>query len=183
MNQQRILVPRQSSVPAHEARSRAIVRWLVREKVIEEALSTCGSTGNRMGHALAPGARKIALHPECLPFEQPLNGLEVVLKRCIYTPTDGFLEEAGCAQCRREVGEPLFDSLEEWMPGLTDNFMCPLCGYEDDINGFLFLQPCAFSNLGFIFNNWGEAGFTPAFLEQFADWLDQPLAVVQVTRD
>ncbi|AIR89682.1 hypothetical protein [Pseudomonas cremoricolorata] len=183
MNHQRILVPRQSTVLAHEARSRAIVRWLVREKVIDQTLSTCGSTGNRMGHALAPGARKIALHPERLPFEQQANGLEVVLKRCIYTPTEGFLEEAGCPECRREVGEPLFDSLEEWMPGLTDNFMCPLCGHEDDINGFLFLQPCAFSNLGFIFNNWGEAGFTPAFLEQFADWLDQPLAVVQVTRD
>ncbi|WP_028696686.1 hypothetical protein [Pseudomonas cremoricolorata] len=183
MNHQRILVPRQSTVLAHEARSRAIIRWLVREKVIDETLSTCGSTGNRMGHALAPGARKIALRPERLPFERQANGLEVVLNRCIYTPTEGFLEEAGCPECRREVGEPLFDSLEEWMPGLTDNFMCPLCGHEDDINGFLFLQPCAFSNLGFIFNNWGEAGFTPAFLEQFADWLDQPLAVVQVTRD
>ncbi|WP_434773473.1 sugar ABC transporter ATPase [Pseudomonas entomophila] len=182
MNSQRILVPRQSTLVAHEARARAILRWLVRENIVEQALSTCGSTGLHMGHALAEGARAIALHPQRLPLGQPVNGVEVVLKRCIYTPTDGFLEEAGCSQCRREVGEPLFDSLEEWMPGLTDNFTCPLCGFEDDINGFLFLQPCAFSNLGFIFNNWGDAGFTPAFLEQFADWLDQPVAVVSVER-
>lgn len=86
-----------------------------------------------------------------------------------------------CAECRREVGEALFESLEEWMPGQTDNFTCPECGHEDDINGFLFLQPCGFSNLGFIFNNWAEAGFKPSFIEAFADWLDQPVAVVQVT--
>ena len=36
----------------------------------------------------------------------------------------------------------LFDSLDEWMPGDTDNFSCPQCGHEDDVNGFLFLQPC-----------------------------------------
>ena len=180
MNQQRIIVPRQSTIVAHEARARAILRWLVREQIVEQALSTCASTGSRMGHALAEGARKIALHPHKLPFDQQTNVLEVVLKRCIYTPTEDFLEQAGCPQCRREVGEPLFESLEEWMPGITDNFTCPLCGFEDDINGFLFLQPCAFSNLGFIFNNWGDAGFTPAFLDSFADWLDQPVAVVGV---
>lgn len=66
------------------------------------------------------------------------------------------------------------------MPGRTDNFTCPLCGHEDDINGFLFLQPCAFSNLGFIFNNWAEAGFKQSFLDEFADWLDQPVAWVRV---
>jgi hypothetical protein len=180
MNTQSIIVPKLSTVPANEARARAIVRWLVREKIVEEQLTTCGRTGNRMGHALAEGARKVALHPEKLPFGEQASGLEIMLKRCIYTPTDGFLEEAGCPECRREVGEPLFESLEEWMPAVSDNFTCPLCGFEDDINGFLYLQPCAFSNLGFIFNNWGEAGFTQAFLDSFADWLDQPVAVVQV---
>gem|GEM_PF-431801 len=128
MNTQSIIVPRQSTVPVHEARARAILRWLVREKVVEEQLTTCGRTGNRMAHALGPGARKVALHPDKLPFGAPVNGLEVMLKRCIYTPTEGFKEEAGCPQCRREVGEPLFDSLEEWMPGVSDNFTCPLCG-------------------------------------------------------
>ncbi|HKS12524.1 MAG TPA: sugar ABC transporter ATPase [Pseudomonas sp.] len=180
MSTQSIIVPKHSTVIAHEARARAILRWLVREKVIEEQLSTCGRTGNRMAYALAEGARKVALHPERLPFGQAVSGLEVVTDRCIFTPLEGFLEEAGCPECRREVGEPLFESLEEWMPGQTDNFTCPLCGFEDDINGFLFLQPCAFSNLGFIFNNWGDAGFTPAFIDAFADWLDQRVAVVQV---
>ena len=49
------------------------------------------------------------------------------------------------------------------MPGHTDNFTCPRCGHEDDINGFYSLQPCGFSNLGFIFNNWADAGFKPVF--------------------
>lgn len=62
----------------------------------------------------------------------------------------------------------------------TDNFTCPECGHEDDINGFLFLQPCGFSNLGFIFNNWLEAGFEQEFLDEFADWLDQPVSWVRV---
>lgn len=180
MNTQSIIVPKLSTVPVHEARARAILRWLVREKIVEEQLSTCGRSGNRMAYALAPGARKIALRPELLPFDQPVNGLEVMLKRCIYTPTEGFLEEAGCPECRREVGEPLFDSLEEWMPGVSDNFTCPLCAFEDDINGFLFLQECGFSNLGFIFNNWAEAGFKQSFIDEFADWLDQKMSWVKV---
>lgn len=178
---QSIIVPRMSSIPVHEARARAILRWLVREKIVEEGLSTCGGTGNRMAHALAEGARKVVERPELLPFGKRVNGLEIITKRCIYTPSVDFLEEAGCPECRREIGEALFESLEEWMPAQTDNFTCPECGHEDDINGFLFLQPCAFSNLGFIFNGWADAGFKPAFLDAFADWLDQPVAVVRGT--
>lgn len=169
--QQRILVPQISTFPNHEARARLMLRWLVQRNVVEPELSTCGRTGNRMAYAIAPGARRVVLHPDRLPFGQPVNGLEVVTKRCIYTPTKNFLEEAGCPQCRKEVGEALFDSLDEWMPKVSDNFTCPLCGFEDDINGFLFLQPCGFSNLGFIFNNWGEAGFKPSFIEEFGERL------------
>ncbi|MEC4169342.1 MULTISPECIES: sugar ABC transporter ATPase [unclassified Pseudomonas] len=180
MNSQSIIVPKISTLPVHEPRARAIVRWLVRKNIIEEELTTCGRTGNGMAYAIAPGAREVVLHPEALPFGQPVNGLEIITKRCIYTPSKGFLEEAGCAECRKEVGEALFDSLEDWMPGRTDNYICPLCAHEDDINGFLFLQPCAFSNLGFIFNNWAEAGFKQSFLDEFADWLDQPVAWVKV---
>lgn len=169
--QQRILVPQVSTFPNHEARARLMLRWLVQRNIVEEQLSTCGRTGSCMGYAIAPGAKRVALHPERLPFKQAVNGLEVVTRRCIYTPTTNFLEEAGCPQCRKEVGEALFDSLDEWTPKLSDNFTCPLCGFEDDINGFLFLQPCGFSNLGFIFNNWGEAGFKPAFVEEFGERL------------
>lgn len=102
-----------------------------------------------------------------------------MLKRCIYTPTEASSKKpvAGVpARGRRAVVRK---------PGRVDagserQLYLPLCGFEDDINGFIYLQPCAFSNLGFIFNNWGEAGFTQAFLDSFADWLDQPVAVVQV---
>jgi len=180
MNSQSILVPKISTLPVHEPRARAIVRWLVRKNIVEETLSTCGRTGNRMGHAIAPGARDVVLRPEALPFGEPINGLEIITKRCIYTPAKGFLEEAGCAECRQEIGEALFESLEDWMPGRTDNFTCPECGHEDDINGFLFLQECGFSNLGFIFNNWAEAGFKQSFIDEFADWLDQPVSWVKV---
>lgn len=178
-DQQTILVPQISSFPGHEARARVILRWLVQQQIVEELASTCGRTGSRMAYAVAPGARRVVERPQALPFGQPVNGLEIVYKRCIYTPTEDFLEEAGCPECRQEVGEALFDSLEQWMPGHTDNFVCPECGHEDDINGFLFLQPCGFSNLGFIFNNWGDVRFTRAFLDEFAARLGYPLSLVQ----
>ena len=180
MNTQSIIVPRISTLTVHEPRSRAVLRWLVRKNIIEEQPSTCGRSGNRMAYAMADGARAVVEKPECLPFGQAINGLEVITDRCIFTPAKGFLHEAGCPECRREVGEALFDSLEDWMPAHTDNFTCPECGHEDDINGFLFLQPCAFSNLGFIFNNWEPAELKQVFIDEFADWLDQPVAHVRV---
>mgnify|MGYP006203020783 FL=1 len=66
------------------------------------------------------------------------------------------------------------------MPGQTDNFTCPECGHEDDINGFLFLQPCGFSNLGFIFNGWMDAGLRPAFVEEFGERLGFAVRQVRV---
>lgn len=180
MDTQSIIVPQISSFPAHEAKARAILRWLVKLNVVEESLTTCGRSFNRMAYAIAPGARRVVENPDALPFGQPVNGLEIVLKRCIYTPQQDFKEEAGCPECRREIGEALFDSLEDWMPGHTDNFMCPECRHEDDINGFLFLEPCGFSNLGFIFNNWLDAGFKSSFIEAFAERMDRPVSHVQV---
>lgn len=182
MSEQIILVPRISSLPEHEARARLLLRWLVKRDIVAALPSTCGALGNGMAHAIGAGARLIAERPELLPFDQPLNGLQIVSKRCIYTPTEGFLEEAGCPECRQEIGEALFDSLDEWMPGDTDNFTCPQCGFEDDVNGFLFLQPCAFSNLGFVFNGWGQAGFRQAFIDEFVERLGCPLAQVSVKR-
>ncbi|BAP41245.1 sugar ABC transporter ATPase [Pseudomonas sp. 21LCFQ02] len=180
MNSQSIIVPQISSFPLHELKARQALRWLVKLNVVEPELSTCGRTGNRMAYAIAAGARNVVDNPDALPFGEPVNGLEIVTKRCIYTPLDGFAEEAGCAECRQEVGEALFESLEDWMPGHTDNFTCPLCGHEDDINGFLFLDPCGFSNLGFIFNNWLAAGFKQSFLDDFAARLDRKVAWVKV---
>jgi hypothetical protein len=180
MDTQSIIVPQISSFPAHEAKARAILRWLVKLNVVEESLTTCGRSFNRMAYAIAPGARRVVENPDALPFGQPVNGLEIVLKRCIYTPQQDFKEEAGCPECRREIGEALFDSLEDWMPGHTDNFMCPECRHEDDINGFLFLEPCGFSNLGFIFNNWLDAGLKSSFIEAFAERMDRPVSHVKV---
>jgi hypothetical protein len=180
MNTQSIIVPQISSFPGHEARARLILRRLVKLDVVEEQLSTCGRTYNKMAYAIAPGACRVVEHPDALPFGQAVNGLEIVTKRCIYTPLKDFAEEAGCPECRREIGEALFDSLEDWMPGHTDNFTCPECRHEDDINGFLFLEPCGFSNLGFIFNDWLQASFKQSFLDEFAERLDRPVSWVKV---
>lgn len=179
---QLILVPRISTLPDPATRGRALLNWLVKQEVVAALPSTCGLGGNGMAYAIGPGARRVVRHPERLPYGEAVNGLEIIDKRCIYTPTAGFLEEAGCPECRQEIGEALFDSLEEWFPARTDNFICPECGHEDDINGFLFLQPCAFSNLGFIFNGWADAVFTEAFLTAFAERLGFALAVVRVQR-
>lgn len=178
---QLIIVPQISTVPGHQALVGRMQRWLAQRQVVEALPSTCGLRGNRMAYAIAEGARQVVEDPDRLPFGQPVNGLELVDKRCIYTPTRDFRNEAGCPECRQEVGEPLFESLEEWWPGQTDNFICPECGHEDDINGFLFLQPCGFSNLGFIFNGWGETRFTKAFLDAFGERLG--FAVRQVRTD
>ncbi|WP_024693961.1 hypothetical protein [Pseudomonas syringae] len=180
MNTQSIIVPQISTFPAHEARARLILRWLIKLNVVEPELTTCGRAGNKMAYAVAPGARRVVQNPEALPFGQIVNGLEIVTKRCIFTPLNHFAEEAGCPECRREIGEALFDSLEDWMPGHTDNFTCPECRHEDDINGFLFLDACGFSNLGFIFNNWLDASFTQTFLDDFAERLDRPVSFVKV---
>jgi len=175
---QAIIVPRISTFPAHEAKARMILRWLAERRIVESLPTTCGRGVGGMGYAIASGARSVVLHPERLPFGEAINGLEVVTKRCIYTPTQGFAEEAGCPECRREIGEALFESLDEWMPRQTENFTCPECGHEDDINGFLFIPACAFSNLGFIFNGWGEAGLTQVFLDEFAERLGFAVALV-----
>ncbi|MGY4490360.1 sugar ABC transporter ATPase [Pseudomonas sp. TE3610] len=180
MSSQSIIVPLISSFPGREGKARRVLRWLWQKNIIEEQLTTCGRTGNGMGYAIGPGARNVVEHPELLPYGQPVNGLELVTKRCIFTPTQNFKEEAGCPECRQEIGEALFDSLEDWMPGHTDNFMCPECRHEDDINGFLFLDPCAFSNLGFIFNGWADARFKPEFLYEFGERLERKVRVVRV---
>jgi len=178
MNTHCILVPRISTFPAHEAKARAILRWLSKRGIVEALPTTCAGGANGMAYAIGPGARQVVEHPHRLPYGQAINGLEIITRRCIYTPSEGFLEEAGCPQCRQEIGEPLFESLDEWWPGETDNFTCPECGHEDDINGFLFLQPCGFSNLGFLFNNWGAAVFRQGFVDEFADRLGFPVSLV-----
>ncbi len=67
MNSQSIIVPKISTLPVHEPRARAILRWLVRKNIVKEELSTCGRTGNRMAYAIADGARAVVLHPRhCL---------------------------------------------------------------------------------------------------------------------
>ena len=86
MNSQSIIVPKISTLPVHEPRARAIVRWLVRKNIIEQELTTCGRTGNGMAYAIAPGAASVVLHPEALPLGEAVNGLEIITKRCIYTP-------------------------------------------------------------------------------------------------
>ncbi|UVE16781.1 sugar ABC transporter ATPase [Pseudomonas sp. LS44] len=185
-DQQTILVPQVSSFPGPEAKARAMLRWLVQQNIVEGYLSACVGALPRQGYALAAGAERIVQVPagktlnDCLPFGRPVNGLEIITRRCIYMPETGFRSQARCPECRAQVGTVLLEHLEEWMPGDTDNFICPHCAFEDDINGFPFTQACAFSDLGFIFHNWDAACFSASFLKEFAARLGFPLSVVQV---
>ena len=181
-DQQFIIVPQISSYPGPEARARRILRWLVELDIVEPRLTACGIGHGGQGYAMAPGADKVLDLPAgvALPLGQPRTSLEIVTERCIYTPERGFAKRARCPQCRREIGEALFEHLEVWMPGESDNFECPECGFEDDLNGFVFAQPCAFSDLGFIFNNWPGQYFLRGFLDEFAARLGFPIRVVQV---
>jgi hypothetical protein len=186
INMQSIIVPQISTYPAPEARARKVLAWLTAQQIIAEQLSTCGSHGNRMAYAITEGIRQVMDIPqgvvadECLPFRRSVHGLEVVTQRCIFTPEQGFDKRARCPECRKQVGEVLLESLESWMPGETENFICPHCDHEDDINAFPFSQPCGFSNLGFIFNNCDGQYFKSSFLEEFAERLGRPISLVLV---
>jgi rubredoxin len=180
MPDQLIIVPQISSMPGHEAKAGIILRWLTNRGIVEALPTRCGRGAGGMAYGIGPNAREVARHPQRLPYGQPLNGMEIVYRRCVFTPEKGFREEAGCPHCRREIGVPLFENLDEWSAGVSDNFTCPECGFEDDINGFLFPQPCGFSNLGFIFNDWSAAGLRPGFVEGFAERLGFKVRLVQI---
>jgi len=168
-DRQYIIVPQVSSYPGSQARARKILRWLTGLGIVEPQLNACGMRPGALGHAMAPGAERVLDLPAgvSLPLDQPRTGLEIVTERCIFTPERDFEKQAGCPQCRREIGEALFEHLEAWMPGETDNFECPECGFEDDINGF-------------IFNNWPGEYFLRAFLDEFRERLGFPIRVVRV---
>jgi len=106
MTAQLILVPQISSLPAHEEKARSLLRWLIKREIVASLPTTCGQGGNGMAYAIGPGARRIAQHPEHLPYGRAHNGLEIGTDRCIYVPTRNFLDEAGCPECRRVVGVP-----------------------------------------------------------------------------
>lgn len=170
-NVQICIVPKISTVPNPQAKARAIRQWLIKREIIVEQLSACGSTADILAYASGPRGGVV-------DSTLSASGMEIVLERGIFTPLEGFTMEAGCPECRREIGEPLFESLDEWLPGHTENYICPLCEHEDDVNGFIYPQACAFSNLGFIFNNWSESFFKPGLLEEFAARLGYPVAMV-----
>jgi hypothetical protein len=181
-DQQFMLVPKISSYPGAQTRAHAMLRWLVGRDIVQPNLSRCGLGTGGLAYAIAPGAVQILRNPadaEALPFGLERNGLEIITQRCAFTPMQGFTGRARCPECRRQVGEVLLEHLEIWMPGETDNFSCPECDHEDDINGFAFEQPCAFSDLGFIFNNWPGELFDPLFIEQFAERLGFKVQQVQ----
>jgi hypothetical protein len=186
VNMQSIIVPQISTYPAPEVRARKVLAWLMAQQIIAEQLSTCGAHGNRMAYAISPGVRQVMDIPpgvvaeDCLPFGRSVYGLEVVTQRCIFTPERGFEQRARCPECRKQVGEVLLESLESWMPGETENFICPHCDHEDDINAFPFSQACGFSNLGFIFNNCDGQYFKASFLDEFAERLGRPVSLVLV---
>ena len=179
---QTILAPRLSSHPRVGRTAVDLLGWLAASGVVRAEASPCLPSRGRRGHA--PGPRLTEMLRLAPGMDDPRDyadgGLEIVTERCIFTPLDGFEGRARCPACRREIGEALFEHLEVWMPAESDNFACPECDHEDDINGFDFSQPCAFSDLGFIFNHWPARAFAPAFLEEFRRRLGQPLAVVEV---
>ncbi len=113
-----------------------------------------------MAYALADGARAVVQAPRSAAIQRAGHRPgDHLTSAASIRPAKGFLKKPAAPECRKEVGEALFESLEDWMPGHTDNFTCPLCGHEDDINRFLFLQECGFSNLGLrSLNNWAEGG-------------------------
>lgn len=180
-DQQLMLVPLISTHPNAEASAQKVLRWLVGLNIV--AQYPCAS-GLRAGHYLHPmreGARRIlnVADEASLPINQPNCGLEIITERGIYTPEPPFDQRARCPECRREIGTPLFESLERWVAAETDNFECPHCGFEDDINGFHFAQPCAFSDVGFIFYNWPSSYFLQGFFRELTERTGFPMRQIE----
>ena len=182
-NTQTILVPQASSFPGVQKNARLILNWLSALKVVQREASHCVPNPLNQGYARGERADWILAGDVIWPSAanpELRDGLEIITDRCIYTPEVGFQRRAQCPECRKAVGEALFEHLEQWMPAETDNFICPVCGFEDDINGFRFPQPCGFSDLGFIFHNWPDAEFSPTFLREFRERLGFPISIVKV---
>ena len=182
IHRQFMLVPLISSHPNPEACAQKILRWLVGLNVV--AVRPVAS-GLRPGHCVYPmkeGALRIldVLDDFPLPIDTPTTGLEFITERGLYTPEPPFARRARCPECRHELGTPLFESLERWIANETDNFECPRCGFEDDVNGFTFAQPCAFSNLGLVFHNWPSQYFLKGFLREFPARFGFPMRIVEI---
>lgn len=167
-----ILAPRISSYPGAEAKAREVLRWLVKEEIVQPFPSRCVPYAT--GYAPAAGVSKVLTGP------LPTQGLQIVTERCLFMPEQGFSGKARCPECRKPIGEPLLEHLEEWVAGETENFTCPECGHEDDINGFAFEQMCVFSDLGFIFHGWNGDALAPSFIEALAARVGYDLSRVHV---
>ena len=181
MNQsQYMLVPAISSYPGNQGKAFAVLRWLVKHEMVEPTLSVCGLNGSQ-GYAMGKGAMKAfkgTIAEKDLPWDKP-NGLVLITDRCVFAPNGGA--KARCPECRKAVSIALWEHVEEWVARETDNFMCPHCAFEDDINGFVFTPACAFSDLGFIFTNWPGEHFNDFFIQEIKSRLGFGLCRVQAT--
>jgi hypothetical protein len=150
------LHPAGSRTPA-----RAILRWLVRKNIVKEELTTCGRTGNRMAYPIAEGACGGAA-PGGIAFRRAGQRSGDHVKRCIYTRPTAFSKKPVAPDAAARSASRCSKA---WKTGCRAHrqLHLPVVRHEDDINGFLYLQECAFSNLGFIFNNWGRPGSSRAF--------------------
>ena len=152
MNSQSIIVPKISTLPVHEPRARAIVRWLVR-KISSRRVSTCGAPATAWPtRSLMAPARWCCTPRRCHRRAGQWPGNR---HQALHLHRPRLPRRSRVRRCRREIGEALFESLEEWMPGPPITSPARNAGMKTTSTA-LFLQECAFSNLGFIFNKWLE---------------------------
>jgi predicted RNA-binding Zn-ribbon protein involved in translation (DUF1610 family) len=174
------IVPSRSSYPGKEQKAQEILDWLIGEKIVRAELSDCVLRENQLGYAIAEGARDILEDPSSAFSGLLTCGLDISQERTVFYQTE--LEKVTCPSCgiyigNLEDGEHFMQWLDEWYGEAKDNFECPSCHKEFDLNEFTFQPQWAFSDLGFTFWNWGA--FKPSFITAFEEKIGCPVNVVQ----
>lgn len=157
------IVPKKSSYPNHLEKADEILQWLIFRDIVKPTLSDC-ILGSKYGYAISDGAIPISRFPDQLPFDSWTNGLQVITERRVFDTGENWIDKLICPHCTENIAFIEWD-LDSWYSRQSDNFTCALCRHQTDIHDFTFEPDWGFSDLGFIFWNWGE--FTDEFIADF----------------
>ncbi|MES2618689.1 MAG: sugar ABC transporter ATPase [Bacteroidota bacterium] len=172
------IVPRQSSYPDNRSKAYEILDWLVSKDIVKKTSSDC-ILSSEYGYAISDGARLVSPSPDYLPFDYNINGLEIVIERCIFDAGEGGLDKIICPNCLKNIANEDWD-LNPWYNKESDNLICPACRHETDIHKFRFEPTWGFSDLGFTFWNWPD--FTDEFISDFKKKLECDISIVHTHR-
>ena len=169
------IVPKRSTFPDKEAKTKEILDWLVSADIIKPELSDC-VLNDKDGYAISDGANNIVEDIDVLPFDLTTNGLDVVTERQIFNTGQNGMEKLICPNCKHDIVEEEWSFFDDWDENKSNNITCPLCNIANDIHQFEFTPEWGFSDLGFTF--WNLPVLKPSFINEFRQRLGCDVSVV-----